>query len=141
VGQDLNQQVGWLKRSETIIVPECACLGIEISRPIFGIGTKPDPAAKRGIGPVLRSRPLNLPRRKPGSIAPTHEPITVGKVLESLAKSEEVEAWIPAFAGTARAEIVNFSTRSGYLPSLCAQPIQRVTASKSGPLVSRWQVD
>jgi hypothetical protein len=35
---------------------KCACLGIEISRPIFGICTKPDPAAKRGIGPGLHSR-------------------------------------------------------------------------------------
>jgi hypothetical protein len=26
------------------------------ARPIFGIGTQPDPAAKRGVGPVLHTR-------------------------------------------------------------------------------------
>jgi hypothetical protein len=38
------------------------------------------------------------------------------------AKFEAAEAWIPAFAGTARAEVVNFPSRSGYLPSLSAFP-------------------
>jgi hypothetical protein len=47
-----------------------------------------------------------------------HEPVTAGKALQSLEKFEAAEAWIPAFAGTAQAEVANFSSRSGYLPSL-----------------------
>jgi hypothetical protein len=36
---------------------------------------------------------------------PPHEPVTVGKALQSLKKFEAAEAWNPAFAGTAKAEV------------------------------------
>jgi hypothetical protein len=39
---------------------------------------------------------------------PPHEPVTAGKALQSLEKFEAAEAWIPAFAGTAKAEVANF---------------------------------
>jgi hypothetical protein len=39
-----------------------------------------------------------------------------------LGKSEAADPWIPAFAGKARVAVDDFSSRSGYLPSLCAIP-------------------
>jgi hypothetical protein len=69
------------------------------------------------------NRTTHPPRRKPGSILPTARAAIAGKALQSLEKFEAAEAWIPAFAGTARAEIANLSSWSGYLPGLIAKPI------------------
>jgi hypothetical protein len=59
---------------------------------------------------------------------PLHEPVTAGKALQSLEKFEAAEAWIPAFAGTAKAEVVNFFFVS---VRILAQPPQRNPSSLS----------
>jgi hypothetical protein len=68
------------------------------------------------------TEPLGFPGEKPGPSFPLHEPVTGGKPLQSVEKFEASEAWTPAFAGTARVEVANFSSRSGHLPRLWAFP-------------------
>jgi prevent-host-death family protein len=43
-------------------------------------------------------------------------------VLQLSEKFEAAEPWVPAFAGKARPEVANFSSRSGYLPNLRTFP-------------------
>ena len=51
---------------------------------------------------------LVFPGGKPGSIVPPYELVVVGKLLQLLKKFGAAEAWVPAFAGKAGAEIANF---------------------------------
>jgi hypothetical protein len=59
-----------------------------------------------------------FPGESRGPSFPPHEPVIAVKTCSQLEKFEAAEAWIPAFAGTAKAEVANFSNWSGYLPSL-----------------------
>jgi hypothetical protein len=104
--------VGWVARAAK---PGGCCGGGD------GLRTK---AGQVSFG----NRSTRLPRRKSGSIVPPRERVTVGNVLQSFVKFGAAEPWVPAFAGKAEAEAANFPSRSGFLPSLKAQPILRLLA-------------
>src|SRR5215472_1414458 len=52
------------------------------------------------------------------NIVPTARSIVIGNALRVLEKFEETGPWVPAYAGTAKSEILDFPSRSGYLPRL-----------------------